>query len=237
MVKEIKVGASILAADFTDLAGAMKKCEDSGIDLIHLDVMDGHFVPNITIGPVVVKAVRSCTGIALDAHLMIEDPGICIEDFVRAGCDIITVHAECYGERTAGSRGRQAYPKEIDKLDVKKIRKDLRKIRALGARTAVAINPGTPLCVREILDDLDMVLIMSVNPGFAGQKFMPSVMPKVEELRKIYDGDIGVDGGINDATGKQVVDAGANILATASYFFKAEDPKEAVRKLKELKKP
>jgi len=237
VAKEIKVGASILAADFGNLRGAMKKCEDSGIDLIHLDVMDGHFVPNITVGPIIAKALKPYTRILLDAHLMIEDPGRYVEDFIKAGCDMITVHAECYGERTAASRGREAYPKEIDKLDVKKVRKDLRKIRALGAKTAVAINPGTPLCVQEVLDDLDMVLIMSVNPGFAGQKFMSSVVPKVKELREIYDGDIEVDGGINDATGRQVVDAGANILATASYFFKAEDPREAVKKLKELKKP
>jgi len=213
----------------------MKKCEDAGIDLIHLDVMDGHFVPNITIGFVVARAIKGCTDIPLDAHLMIEDPGLYIEDFVKAGCDIITVHAECYGERTKASKGRSQYPKEVRNVDVAKARKDLKKIKALGAKAAMALNPGTPLCIKGCLDDLDMVLIMSVNPGFAGQKFMGSILPKVKELSKIYDGDIAVDGGINDITGKEVVSEGANVLATASYFFKADDPREAVKKLKQLK--
>lgn len=234
LAKEIKVGASILAADFNNLGADVKKCKDAGIDIIHLDVMDGHFVRNITIGPVIAKAVRACTDITLDAHLMIEDPAMYIEDFIKAGCDMLTVHAECYGERTPASRGRDKFPKEIKKIDTEKARKDLQRIRALGAKAAMAINPGTPLCVQGLLGDLDMVLIMSVNPGFAGQKFMPSVLPKVKALREIYDGDIEVDGGINDVTAKEVVKAGANALATASYFFKSRDPKDAVKRLKML---
>jgi ribulose-phosphate 3-epimerase len=230
--REIKVGASILAADFANLASSMKKCESAGIDLIHLDVMDGHFVPNITIGPIIAKGIKPHTKIPLDAHLMIEDPAIYIEDFVKAGCDMITLHAECYGERSPSCRKKEQYPKEIEKIDAAKAKKDLQKIKSLGAKTAMALNPGTPLCIQDLLGDLDMVLIMSVNPGFAGQTFMSSVLPKIEALRKIYDKDIEVDGGINEVTGKEVVKAGANILATASYFFKAKDPKAAVEKLR-----
>lgn len=234
MAKKIKVGASILSADFGNLCAEIKKCEAAGIDLIHLDVMDGHFVPNITIGPLFGKVVRSCSKVPLDAHLMIEDPGRYFEDFVKAGCDMITVHAECYGERTQASRGRDNFPKEIEKIDVGVARKDLKKIKALGAKAAMAINPGTPLCVQDILDDLDMVLIMSVNPGFAGQKFMESIVPKIEALRRIYDKDIEVDGGMNVETAKKVIKAGANVIATASYFFKSEDPKKAVDALKKI---
>jgi len=234
LTKKIQVGASILAADFANLASSMKVCEDSRIDLIHLDVMDGFFVPNITLGPIIAKAIKPHTNIPLDAHLMIEDPGRYIEDFIKAGCSMITLHAECYGQRRSSCKNRDQYPKEIEALDAARAKKDLQKIRSLGAKAAIALNPGTPLCIQDILDDLDMVLIMSVNPGFAGQKFMSSVIPKIEALRNIYKGDIEVDGGINDVTAKDVVKAGANVLATASYFFKAKDPKEAIEKLKKI---
>jgi ribulose-phosphate 3-epimerase len=197
--------------------------------------MDGLFVPNITLGPIIIKAIRPHTRILIDAHLMIEEPGRYLEDFIKAGSDMVTVHAECYGKRKASCKAADQYPKEVDSIDAEKARKDLKRIKELGAKTAMAINPGTPLCIQDILDELDMVLIMSVNPGFSGQKFMASVIEKVRELREIYSGDIEVDGGINDITGKLVVDAGANILATASYFFKAGDGKEAVEKLKNLK--
>jgi ribulose-phosphate 3-epimerase len=233
--RDVKVGVSILAADFSRLASEIKKCEDAGVDCIHLDVMDGHFVKNITIGPVIARALRPLTKIPLDAHLMIENPDMYVEDFVTAGVDMITVHAECYGERKPSSRGRDAFPKEVESIDVAKAKKDLQRIRTLGAKTAMAINPGTPLCIQDVLEDLDMVLIMSVNPGFAGQSFMSSVVPKIQELRKAYTGDIEVDGGINQETAGIVVAAGANVLATASYFFTSEKPQETVRKLKQIR--
>jgi len=233
--KEIKVAASILAADFANLGSEIKKCEAAGIDFLHIDVMDNHFVPNITMGPVVVTALKPLTKIPLDAHLMIENPGTYIEDYIKAGCQIITLHAECYGDLKPASRGRDKFPKEIEKIDAEKARGDLKRIKAMGAKAAITLNPGTPLCIQDLLDDLDKVLIMSVNPGFAGQKFMNSVIPKVESLRKIYDGEIEVDGGINNETAKRAVAAGANILATASYFFGSKDPKAAVAALKRLK--
>lgn len=234
MKSEIKISASILSADFANLKDEIKKCETAGVDFIHLDVMDGHFVPNLTIGPVLLEAIRPYTKLPLDAHLMIENPGRYIDKFIDAGADIITLHAECYGKLTTASQGEGKFPKELEKFDARLAKQDIQRIKSRGKKAALTLNPGTPLCIQDCLDDLDMVLIMSVNPGFAGQKFMPSVLPKISALRKIFTKDIEVDGGINEETAKEVVKAGANILATASYFFKSPEPKKLVERLKSL---
>lgn len=234
MTKKIKISASILSADFTQLKKEIRKCEVSGVDMIHLDVMDGHFVPNITIGPVIVEAIRALTSLPLDAHLMVENPGMYLDKFISAGADIITLHAECYGQLIPASRGLGNFPKELESFDAKLASKDIERIKGQGKKAALALNPGSPPIIQGCLDILDMVLIMSVNPGFAGQKFMPSVLSKIIALRKIFDGDIAVDGGINEETAKEVVKAGANILATASYFFKSTRPKQLVSRLKRL---
>lgn len=234
MDNKIKISASILSADFANLKDEIKKCESAGVDMIHLDVMDGHFVSNITIGPVLLEAIRPLTKLPLDAHLMIENPGMYIDKFIDAGADIITLHAECYGQLTAASRGLGKFPKELEKFDAKLAGQDIKRIKARGKKAALTLNPGTPLCIQDCLDELDLVLIMSVNPGFAGQKFMPSVLPKITALRKIFSRDIEVDGGINEETAQEVVKAGANILATASYFFKSDNPQELVTRLKSL---
>lgn len=231
----IKIAASILSCDFVHLSDEIKKCEDSGIDFLHIDVMDGHFVPNITIGPVVVEAIRPLTRLPIDAHLMIENPFMYIDKFIDAGSDIITLHAECYGKLRKQSDGLGKFPKEIDKLDVSKLIKDVLAIKNRNKKVGLTLNPGTPLCIEEVLEELDKVLIMSVNPGFAGQKFMPEVLPKIKALRQIFNKDIEVDGGINQETAPLAVKAGANILATASCFFSAKEPLELVRALKNIK--
>jgi len=236
MDNKIKISASILSADFGDLKNEIKKCETAGVDMLHLDVMDGHFVPNITIGPVLLEAIRPLTKLPLDAHLMIENPGMYIDKFIAAGADIITLHAECYGKLTAASNDLGKFPKELEKFDAEAARQDIKRIKARGKKAALTLNPGTPLCIQDCLDELDLVLIMSVNPGFAGQKFMPVVLPKITQLRKIFPKDIEVDGGINEETAPEAVKAGANILATASYFFKSPDPANLVKKLKSLGK-
>jgi len=235
MTKTIQVGASILCADFANLGDEIKKCEDAGVDLIHVDVMDGQFVPNITIGGVIIKAIRPLTKIPIEAHLMIECPGRYIDDFIGAGADIISVHAECYGPRREHCRGQDQYPKEVDSVDTAKAQKDIKLIKGKGKKAFLVVNPGTPICFEPLLDALDGVLVMSVNPGFANQKFLPDVLAKVRQLRENFEGDIAIDGGINASTAPDAVREGVNILATASYFFGSKDPKETVKYLKSLK--
>lgn len=233
MNKPIEISASILAADFGNLARDIKRCEDAGVTRFHIDCMDGHFVPNLTIGPVVVEAIRKHTKLLLEAHLMIEHPGQYIESYARAQADIIQVQLECYGTRRASCRQWNQWPKEIDEVDVPLLRADLKKIRGLGKKAFVVINPGTPLC-EEVLNDCDGVLIMFVNPGFAGQKFMPEVLPKLARLKAIFNGDIAIDGGVNAETAAIAVAAGARILITASYLFGAPRPGDVVRSFKSL---
>jgi len=239
---KINVSASILSADFSCLKKALERCQASGVDSLHMDIMDGHFVRNISFGPVVIKALRPLTKLPMDAHLMIENPEWYIEEFAKAGADIITVHAECFGKLKTHCDGLGKFPKEIESLDEARLLSVIRQIKSVGKkagppdraiRAGLAFNPGSPMCATDkILKELDEITIMSVNPGFSGQGFMPEALPKIKELRARYKGDIRVDGGINDKTAPEAIKAGANILVTASYFFGAQDPKKAVEALK-----
>jgi ribulose-phosphate 3-epimerase len=212
----IKVAPSILSADFSRLGEEIKKIEAAGADLIHIDVMDGHFVPNITIGPLIVKACRKVTRLPLDVHLMIEHPDRFIPDFARAGADLLTIHVEA--------------SKNLDS--------DIELIRQNKVKPGVVVNPGTPIeKVFPVLDKVAMVLIMSVNPGFAGQKFMPEVLSKITKLKaqilklKIKV-DIEVDGGINLENAKEVIKAGADVLVAGSAVFGAGDYRRVICGLK-----
>ncbi len=236
MTKDLKISASILCADFTKLGEEIKKCEDAGVDMFHVDVMDGHFVPNITIGPMLVEVIRSVTKLPIEAHLMIEHPTDFIDSFLKAGADIISIQAECYGALRPACREYGQYPKEVDAIFTDRVRADIKKIHDHRKKIFMVINPGTPLCIQSLYNEIDGVLMMSVNPGFAKQKFIPSVISKIQNLRQHFGGDIEVDGGINDLTAPEVIKAGANILATASYFFGSDNPKELVRELKSLGK-
>ncbi len=233
MKKSIQVSVSILCANFARLAEEMKKIEKAGADMVHVDVMDGHFVPPVTIGPLIVSALRPMTRLPIDVHLMVEHPETMIEDFVRAGADSLAVHAECFGALKPECQGFGQFPKEITALHSAQAKQAIAQIKKLGKQASMVINPGTDVRVLDpVLEDLDGILVMSVNPGFAHQKFMPSALAKVQYLKDHFRGEIAVDGGINDVTGPEAVKAGATILATASYFFGADDPAASVRILK-----
>jgi ribulose-phosphate 3-epimerase len=212
----IQIAPSILSADFCKLGEEIRLVEQAGADLLHIDVMDGHFVPNITIGPLVVKSIKPITKMPLDVHLMIENADRYVVDFCQAGANIITVHAE-------------ACPH---------LHRTIQLIKSQNVKAAVSLNPATSLTVLEhVLEDLDMVLLMSVNPGFGGQSFINSTLAKISALRKMIDDrnlaiDIQVDGGINDQTFKAVVDAGANILVAGSYLFGHQDIEKRVNLLR-----
>jgi ribulose-phosphate 3-epimerase len=212
-----KIAPSILSADFSCLGEEVRAVERAGADLIHVDVMDGHFVPNITIGPSVVKALKNLTSLPLDVHLMIETPERYIEAFVQAGGDWITIHAEVCPH----------------------LKRMIKKIRQLNVRPGIVIKPATPLkTLYPVLDDIDLVLIMSVNPGFGGQSFIPSTLKKIERLRKIndqnhYSLEIEVDGGIRVENIGEVSRAGGDIFVLGTGIFKTKDYGETIRKLRQ----
>lgn len=208
---KVLIAPSILSADFSKLGQEIKDVEKAGADWIHIDVMDGHFVPNITIGPVVVKSVRSVTKMPLDVHLMIEDPEKYVESFAKAGSDIITFHVESEKD-----------PKEV-----------IRLIRYFKKKVGVSIRPKTNLdSISTILPMVDMVLVMTVEPGFAGQEFILDCLPKIEELRKVFKKDIQVDGGINESTAAEVISSGANVIVAGTSVFGAKDYTGAIKKLR-----
>ena len=220
--RKILVAPSILAADFGRLAEETRRMEQAGADWIHLDVMDRHFLPTLTIGPQVVQALRPVTKLPLDVHLMIENPEKYVPIFVRAGADRVTVHAEACLRRAG--RGRQA------SADLARI---VRQIRGLGAKAGVALRPQTGMEVlKPCLEEMDLALLMTVNPGFGGQSFMPEVLPKIEALRKVYGGHIQVDGGINEKTAASAASAGADVMVVGTFLFRSADPKKAIASLK-----
>jgi len=214
MSRKIKIAPSILSADFSRLGEEIHAVEAAGADLIHIDVMDGHFVPNITIGPLIVEAARRSTKLPLDVHLMITNPELYIADFAGAGADCITVHVE-----TA--------------FHLNRLVQSIREHK--GVKASVSLNPATSLSTLDyILPEIDMVLIMSVNPGFGGQAFIPSALDKITALRKRIDGlglgtEIEVDGGVKPENAASIINAGADILVAGSAIFSKKDYAEAIR--------
>lgn len=209
--KKIQVAPSILSADFSRLAEEIEAVEKAGCDLIHVDVMDGHFVPNLTIGPPVIRWIRKTTQLPLDVHLMIEEPIQYVQDFRKAGSDWITIHVEA----TA------------------KVRQTLDRIKKLGAKAGISLRPKTPLSqILPFLSLVDLVLVMTVEPGFGGQSFMPEMMQKVKELRPQFSGCISVDGGINPETAQAALQAGADLLVAGTAIFGEKDRGRAIEALR-----
>jgi ribulose-phosphate 3-epimerase len=206
-MKKIQISPSILSADFSQLGSEIKRLEEGGADLIHVDVMDGHFVPNLTIGPPVIKALKKNCSIKFDVHLMISPVHKYIDAYADAGADIITIHPEATDDLSAS----------------------IKKIKDLGKKVGVSLNPETKVSIiKDHLEQIDLVLIMSVNPGFGGQKFMPEVLDKIKELKNIQkeqniDFDIEIDGGINFENSKIAIEAGANILVSGTTIFKSNN--------------
>jgi len=215
VAQNIKISPSILSADFSILGDEIKNLEKAGADLIHVDVMDGHFVPNITMGPPIIKAIRKCTKLPFDVHLMISPVEKYIKAFADAGSDIITLH-----------------PEATDNL-----KRAIQTVKSFGKKAGVSLNPKTPIsALMDVINDIDLILIMSVNPGFAGQSFMSEVLQKVSELRKMINDkklkiDIEIDGGINFETAPLAVKAGANILVSGTTIFSGS-LKDNIKKLR-----
>jgi len=210
-MNKILIAPSILSADFSKLGEEVRAVERAGADWIHVDVMDGHFVPNITMGPLVVKSVRPVTKLPIDVHLMIKEPEKYIEPFVKAGADVITFHIESEGD-----------PKEIIRL-VKHFKKDV----------GVSIKPNTDVrSIEPIFKMVDMVLVMTVEPGFGGQGFMPDCLPKIEEVRKVFGKYIEVDGGLNESFARDVIAKGANVIVAGTSVFGTRDYAAAIKNLR-----
>jgi len=214
----IKLAPSVLSADFSRLGEAVRLAESAGADLIHIDVMDGHFVPNLTLGPQAVSSIKKATRLPLDVHLMVEDPGFFIPFFHEAGADWISIHAEASTH----------------------LHREITLIKELGRKAGIAVNPATPIQVlHDILKELDYVLVMSVNPGFGGQKFVESTRQKIRELRSWIRGQglsipIEVDGGISPANAATLIRDGVEILVVGAAIFAAEDPARVITRLKEI---
>ncbi len=213
-----KIAPSILSADFSRLGDEIRAVEAAGADYIHIDVMDGHFVPNITIGPLIVAAARKVTSLTLDVHLMIENPDLYIPDFAAAGADIIVVHAEATNH----------------------LHRSIQLIKSFGKKAGVSLNPATPLQVLDyIIDDLDLVLLMTVNPGFGGQNFIEACLPKIHSLRALLDSrgseaELEIDGGVKPANIARISHAGADVFVAGSAVFGAADYEATISEMKRL---
>jgi ribulose-phosphate 3-epimerase len=218
-MKTKKISPSLLSADFSNIEKEIKMVEQGGADLLHVDIMDGHFVPNLTFGPFIVKAIKRVATVPLDVHLMIENPGDYVDDFIDAGADYLTIHVEATVH----------------------LHRVIQQIKARGIKVGVSINPHTPLSmIEEVISDIDLVLIMAVNPGFGGQSYIPNTLDKLKRLQKLLKEknanhvEVEVDGGVKIENIKEISDAGCDIFVSGSGIFKTQSPQEMIKKMKEV---
>ena len=232
-MSQTQISASLLSADFLHLEKDIKAAEAAGVHWFHLDVMDAHLAPNISFGPPIISHIRKATKLPLDVHLMMNEPGLYLEDYFKLDVQRILIHVESYDINPSDVSQIRSVPRSSRQFDESRLIRDLQKIQNQGISAGITINPNTKLSdiSQEVLDICDCYLVMSVNPGFSGQKFIPDVLDKVRKLRQQSDKDILVDGGVNNETAGLCRDAGANILISASYLFSSSDYKSAVSSL------
>lgn len=233
MSNSVRVSASLLSANFLKLGDEIMATENAGVHSFHLDVMDNHLAPNLSYGPPVIQWIRKATQLPLEVHLMIDNPHLFVEDYAKAGADLLFFHVESYGKEPINPLQIREVPRSTHDVDLAAILKTIDQIKQLGVKAGITINPNTPL-----IDDLwpaieasDAVLIMSVNPGFSGQKFLESVLPKITQIQSRAPMDVHIDGGITDQTAPQAKAAGATTLISASYLFGSADYIDAVARL------
>ena len=229
----IKVSASILSANFLCLEDDIKAIESAGVDSLHLDVMDNHLAPNISFGPPIIKPVRSITDLPLDTHLMIDAPWLFFDDYINAGSTDICFHIECYDANIPSHDHIKQQSRVATEVDYNRVKEHVAYLQSKGIRAGITINPNTDASmIFPVLDVVDYVLVMSVHPGFSGQSFIPETLDKIRAIRARFNKDINVDGGVNDTNAKSIIDAGANVLISASYLFAADDYSDAVDEIR-----
>lgn len=231
-MKKINISASLLSANFLELGREIERSEAAKVDSFHLDVMDGHMAPNISFGPPIIKWIREKTKLPLIAHLMIDNPWLFLNDYLKCQVDAILLHTEAYTNEEVSHQLIKNKPRKTASIDLVKLSYSLDQIKAANIKAGIVLNPETTLnTVNLVLDKCDIVLIMSVNPGFSGQIFMPEVLGKIKDLRACFKGEIEVDGGINIETAPLIIKNGADTLITASYLYGSKDYKEAIQRL------
>jgi len=227
-----RVSASLLSANFLHLEKEIQAAEAAGVKTFHLDVMDNHMVPNLSYGTPIIEWVRKATTLPLETHLMIDRPEFYAADFAKIPVDLLFIHAECYSSTAPDHSKIKSEARSTNEIDPEKAMAAIHLIKSMGVKVGLTCNPKTPISVfADLIPECDALMLMGISPGFSGQKFMPEVLEKIKQCRALFSGDIHVDGGVNQETAPAILEAGANVLISASYLFSSPDYKAAVESL------